>query len=127
MLFSISFVSFSQNSSDSCLVKKDGIYWTQLNENTKIYVRFFGKDSVVTSSSNMSIEDAMNYINAEHAQLILAGKFQNRNCFVTLKAKGELGVVKMEGLVSGNQLALTVINKTDNTYQDFVFEFVPES
>jgi hypothetical protein len=108
-------------------VKKDGIYWTQLNENTKIYVRFFGKDSVVTSSSNMSIEDAMNYINAEHAQLILAGKFQNRNCFVTLKAKGELGVVKMEGLVSGNQLALTVINKTDNTYQDFVFEFVPES
>jgi hypothetical protein len=118
---------FAQAPSDSCLVKKDGIYWTQINENTRIYLKFYGKDSVVTSSSNMTTEDAIEYISAEHAHLMLSGKFQNKNCFVTLTAKGEMGKVKMEGIVSGNQLALTVINKTDNTYQDFVFVYIPES
>lgn len=124
ILFCSQFIS-AQNEVDSCEIRKEGIYVAKLNETTNIYLRFLGKDSVVSSSSTMSIDEAMEYINGEHSNLILSGKFQNKNCYVSLNAKGKMGKVKMDGVVAFDKLALTITNKTDNTYQDFIFIFHP--
>lgn len=119
---------FSQNDSTEvnyCSVKKDGIYYAKYDSTTNIYIRFHEGDTAVTSSSVNNIKLVAKFINKDNAKEALVGKyfFNENTCNLRVKAKNEFGKVKMDGIVSGEVLALTVINKTENTARDFIFKY----
>lgn len=124
ILFIVPILAYSQEDK-KCEIKKEGIYVADIDSNTRIYINFFGKDSVVTTSSQMPIKDAMTYVSQEHQDIILSGKYKFKNCFVQIKAKGKMGKVQIEGIVVNDLLSLSVTNLNDNTYQEFIFKFYP--
>lgn len=110
----------------TCEIKTKGLYVADLGNGTKIFIKFINQDELVTTSSDMSIEQAFEFITKSNRDIILSGTFKVKNCIIYLKAKGETGKVKMEGIVAGSNLALAVSNLNDNTYQDFIFKFYPQ-
>ena len=46
-------------------------------------------------------------------------------CSIRIKAKNDNSKVKMDGFISDDKIALTVINIMENTSRDFVFKFYP--
>ena len=121
--------SLSALKAQSCGVRTDGVYYAQLDSVTNIYIKFCDNDSVITTSSEADVETVIKYMKIENRAYILTGKYivAQGQCMLQIKAKNEFGKVKMEGYINKNGLVLTVINKSDNTYRDFVFKFYPEN
>jgi hypothetical protein len=44
---------------------------------------------------------------------------------VRVKAKNDFGKVKMDGIIAGDKLVLSVVNMDNKTASDFVFNFYP--
>ena len=114
-------------SNKECNLNKNGIYYAKLDSQTNIYIRFYDKDSVVTTSSTNNVKMATKYINKEMGDKLMLGKYltNGSSCNLRVKAKNDFGKVKMDGIISGNRLVLSVINMDDKTTADFVFNFYP--
>tara|TARA_B110000211_G_scaffold231088_1_gene291948 strand:- start:582 stop:995 length:414 start_codon:yes stop_codon:yes gene_type:complete len=127
VLFSIT--SFAQTEeSKQCSISKNGVYYSPIDSISHIYIRFSEGDTVYTTSSDIDYDLATKYVISKNHDHLMHGTFQvnERRCLVRLKAKNEYGKVKMDGIISDDKLILTVINKSDNTSKDFVFNFFPE-
>ena len=133
LVFSIfSFVGFSQNDTtavNDCEIKKNGIYYAQYDKETNLYIRFHDGDTAVTTSSTNKVSAAAQFINKRLGKEMLMGKYftSENSCSIRIKAKNGNSKVKMDGFISGDKLALSVINIMENTARDFVFKFYPTS
>ncbi len=119
---------FCQNDStafDDCEIKKNGIYYAQFDKETNIYIRFHSGDTAVATSSTNNLRKASKFIHKEFGDEMLMGKYftNNNNCSLRIKAKNDFGKVKMDGFVSNDKLALSIININQNTAKSFVFRF----
>ena len=128
----IPFLCFSQNDTtaiDDCSVKKNGVYYAKYNKETNIYIRFHDGDTAVTTSSTNNLGDAVQFVNKRLGEEMLMGKyFTNDNtCNIRIKAKNDSKKVKMDGFISGEKIALSIVNITDNTSKEFVFKFFESS
>tara|TARA_Y100000589_G_scaffold184544_1_gene174843 strand:- start:7155 stop:7604 length:450 start_codon:yes stop_codon:yes gene_type:complete len=127
-----SFACFSQNDTtavNDCVVKKNGIYYAKYDKETNLYIRFHDGDTAVTTSSTNNVGAAAKFVTKRLGEEMLMGKYltSENSCNIRIKAKNEYSKVKMDGFISGDKLALSVINIIDNTSRDFVFKFYPTS
>ena len=121
--------SFAQTEqSKQCSISKNGVYYSPIDSVSHIYIRFSEGDTVLTTSSDIDYDLATKYVVSQNSDYLMNGKFQvnERRCLIRLKAKNQYGKVKMDGIISDDKLIMTVINKSDNTSKDFVFNFYPE-
>jgi hypothetical protein len=118
-LFFVNFYSIAQK----CSIETQGVYVADYKENVKLYLHFFGKDSVLATSSDMSEEEAKQTLIPNGKHNALRGKYNKKDCKVFVDAKNTKEKVKMEGVISGNTLKLTVTNLKDKSFEDFVFKF----
>ena len=127
VIASCSVWSQSNTYSDSCSIKKNGVYYASLDKETNIYLRFYENDTVVTTSSMNNVKKAATYIAKELGDKLMRGKYfiNPSSCNIRVKAKNDFGKVKMDGIISGDKLVLAVINLDDRTASDFVFNFYP--
>jgi len=123
----VSLTGFSQTNTEpvECEVKKNGVYYADYDSTTNIYIRFHDGDSAVTTSSIKDINTAAKFVNKDSGKGMLYGKYFTsvNTCSIRIKAKNEDGKVKMDGLISGDKLVLSVVNVNDNTARDFIFRF----
>ena len=77
----------------------------------------------------VSIQSRAQFVNKRLGEEMLMGKYltSENSCSIRIKAKNDYSKVKMDGFISGDKLALSVINIMDNTSRDFVFKFYPTS
>jgi hypothetical protein len=128
-LFSvIPFLLLSQNDStafNECEIKKNGVYYAEFDKETNIYIRFHNGDTAVTTSSTNNLRKASLFVHEKFGEEMLMGKYftNQNNCSLRIKAKNDFGHVKMDGFISNNKLALSVINMSENTSKNFVFKF----
>jgi hypothetical protein len=128
-LFSVfPFLLLSQNDStafDECEIKKNGVYYAEFDKETNIYIRFHNGDTAVTTSSTNNLRKASLFVHEKFGEEMLMGKYftNQNNCSLRIKAKNDFGHVKMDGFISNNKLALSVINMSENTSKNFVFKF----
>lgn len=110
-----------------CNVMKNGVYYADYDKETNIYIRFHDGDSVVTTSSIKDVKTASKFVNKDMGEGMLYGKYftSNTNCSIRIKAKNDDGKVKMDGLISGDKLVLSIVNVEDNTAREFIFRFYP--
>ena len=133
LVFSVlSFIGFSQNDTtavNDCTVKKNGIYYAKYDKETNIYIRFHNGDTAVTTSSTNDIKAAAQFVTKKLGEQMLLGKYftSETSCSIRIKAKNDNNKIKMDGFISNDKLALSVINIMDNTSRDFVFKFYPTS
>jgi hypothetical protein len=126
----LTMTSLAQNEdTTNCSIYKNGIYHSPIDSISNIYIRFTGSNSVFTTSSDIDYDLASKYIVPANHKYLMTGKYliNERDCLVKIKAKNEYGKVEMEGIISDNRLILTVVNKSDNTAKDFIFDFYPEN
>ncbi len=98
-----SLFSYSQCSS----ISNDGIYIARVDSNTNAYLRFFGTDSVITTTSEIPKKASQQHIIKEHKDLVLHGnKKKNKNCFIKMKLEGISGKAKLEGYMLGDNIGL---------------------
>lgn len=105
-----------------CNLETKGFYVADYKEDVKIYLHFYAKDSLLTTSSNMSIEEAKLTLSPNNKHNALKGKYNKKNCNVFIEAGNGREKVKMEGVISGNTLKLTVTNLKDKSFEDFIFK-----
>jgi hypothetical protein len=128
-LFSVfPFLLLSQNDStafNECEIKKNGVYYAEFDKETNIYIRFHNGDTAVTTSSTNNLRKASLFVHEKFGEEMLMGKYftNQNNCSLRIKAKNDFGHVKMDGFISNNKLALSVINMSENTSKNFVFKF----
>ncbi len=131
-LMFISMQSFAQLDSltySECEIKKNGMYYAELDKETNIYIRFHDGDTVVTTSSENDLKNAAIYINKDLGDGMLIGKYftSDRTCSIRVKAKNDFGRVKMDGIIADDEIMMSVVNIEENTARDFVFKFYPIS
>ena len=92
-----------------------------------LYIRFHDGDTAVTTSSTNKVSAAAQFITKRLGEEMLMGKYftSENSCNIRIKAKNGKSKVKMDGFISGDKLALSVINIMENTARDFVFKFYP--
>ncbi len=119
-LFTIacSFNSFSQ---DSCNVNSKGVYSAQINEETSAYLRFFGADSVITTTSDMPKNISVEHIIKEYKEYVMQGTYVIKGCFIRMKVGGLMGKAKLEGYILDGSIGLSKINLQNNTYTNLIF------
>ena len=128
-LFSVfPFLLLSQNDStafNECEIKKNGFYYAEFDKETNIYIRFHNGDTAVTTSSTNNLRKASLFVHEKFGEEMLMGKYftNQNNCSLRIKAKNDFGHVKMDGFISNNKLALSIINMNQNTSKNFVFKF----
>ena len=128
-LFSVfPFLLLSQNDStafNECEIKKNGVYYAEFDKETNIYIRFHNGDTAVTTSSTNNLRKASLFVHEKFGEEMLMGKYftNQNNCSLRIKAKNDFGHVKMDGFISNNKLALSIINMNQNTSKNFVFKF----
>ncbi len=128
----LSFAGFCQNDTtavNDCEIKKNGIYYAQYDKETNLYIRFHDGDTAVTTSSTNNVKLAAQFINIKSGKEMLMGKYftNESNCNIRIKAKNDYSKVKMDGFISNDKIALSVVNIFENTSRDFVFKFYPTS
>lgn len=116
-----------QEAAPDCIVRKNGIYYADLDSATNIYIRFHEGDTAVTTSSIKELKQAAKFVNNKVGKGMLFGKYftAEGTCSIRIKAKNEFGKVKMDGIVSNDKLVLSVVNIDENTARDFIFRFYP--
>lgn len=119
---------FAQGSENAeCRISHQGVYYSQFDSLTHLYIRFSENDSVFTTSSDIDYDLAAKYVVPSNRKFLMTGKYRvnEGRCMVAFVAKNEFGKVKMEGLINDDKISMTVINKADNTSRDFIFSFYP--
>jgi hypothetical protein len=113
-----SLFSYGQCSS----ISNDGIYVARIDSTTNAYLRFFGSDSVITTTSDIPKKLSQQHIIKEYKKFMLHGTYKTgKNCFIKMKLEGISGKVKMEGYMLGDNIGLSKINLQNNTYVNLVF------
>ena len=132
LLLILSISTFAQTDSSNiapntfdCEVKTNGVYYANLDKEANIYIHFHENDTVVTTSSVKDVELASKFVNKKLGAGMLFGKYfiSDRSCSLRVKAKNEYSKVKMDGIIRDDKLVLTVVNISENTARDFVFQF----
>lgn len=113
---------YSFSFGQKCKIESKSIYVADYKEDVKIFLHFYAKDSLLTTSSNMSMEEAKLTLRPNNKNNVLKGKYNKKNCNVFIEAKNGRDKVKMEGVISGNTLKLTVTNLKDKSFEDFIFK-----
>lgn len=113
----LTFTGFSQCSE----INHNGIYVARVDSSTNAYLRFFGKDSVITTTSEIPKNVSQQHIIKEYKEFILHGKYKKRGCFIKMKLSGISGNAKLEGYLIGDDIGLSKINLQNNTYVDLFF------
>lgn len=108
-----------------CEIKTNGVYYANLDDEANIYIHFHQNDTVVTTSSIKNVDLASKFVNKKLGTGMLFGKYftSDRTCSLRIRAKNEYSKVKMDGIIRDDKLVLTVVNITENTARDFVFQF----
>ncbi|MBO72925.1 MAG: hypothetical protein CMD35_04825, partial [Flavobacteriales bacterium] len=103
--------------------------YAQYDKETNLYIRFHDGDTAVTTSSTNNVKLAAQFINIKSGKEMLMGKYftNESNCNIRIKAKNDDSKVKMDGFISNDKIALSVVNIFENTSRDFVFKFYPTS
>ena len=114
----ISSISFSQS---SCSVNTNGIYVARVDSSTNAYLRFFGNDSVITTTSEIPKKLAAKHIVKKHKQYMLHGTYKIKGCFIKIKVEGIEGRAKLEGHIINESIGLSKVNLQNNTYTDLIF------
>lgn len=113
----LSLNSYSQCSS----INKDGIYIAKVDSSTNAYLKFFGKDSVITTTSDIPRHLSQKYISNDIKQYVLQGRYKKKGCFIKMKLVGMDGHAKMEGYMMGDNIGLSKVNLQNNTYTNLIF------
>lgn len=114
-------VGFSSIAKSQCNVQQDGIYVARVDSNTNAYIKFFGKDSVLTTTSDIPKKISNSYIIKEYKEYILHGTYKQTGCFIRMKVSGIMGEAQLEGYFIENNLGLSKINIQNSTYTDLFF------
>jgi hypothetical protein len=122
-LCSFLFLLNFSTSAQKCSIQSQGVYMADYKENVKLYLHFFGKDSILTTSSDMTEDEAKLVLIPNGKHNALRGKYNKKGCNLFIKANNTNEKIKMEGVISGNTLKLTVTNLKDKSFEDFVFKF----
>ena len=117
------FLSHHFSLAQKCTIETQGVYVADYKEDVKLYLHFFGKDSVLTTSSDMSVDEAILILTPNGKHNALRGKYNTKGCNLFIQALHKNDKVKMEGNITGNTLKLTVTNLKDKSFEDFVFKF----
>ena len=104
-----------------CTLQKEGIYVARVDSSTNAYLKFFGEDSVVTTTSNIPRSLSEDYITKENKKYILHGTYKQKGCFIKMNVSGIMGKAKLEGYFIENNLGLSKINLQNSTYTDLFF------
>jgi len=132
LLLMLSTTTYAQTDSSNiapttfdCEIKTNGVYYANLDEDANIYIHFHQNDTVVTTSSIKDVDLASKFVNKKLGSGMLFGKYftSDRTCSLRVKAENEYSKVKMDGIIRDDKLVLTVVNITENTARDFVFQF----
>jgi len=103
-------------------ISNDGIYVARVDSTTNAYLRFFGADSVITTTSEIPKNLSQQHIIKEYKQFILHGTYKkSKDCFIKMKLKGISGKAKLEGYMLGDNIGLSKINLQNNTYTNLFF------
>lgn len=117
------FLSHHFSLAQKCIVETQGVYVADYKEDVKLYLHFFGKDSVLTTSSDMSVDEAILILTPNGKHNALRGKYNTKGCNLFIQALHKNDKVKMEGNITGNTLKLTVTNLKDKSFEEFVFKY----
>lgn len=117
------FLSHHFSLAQKCTIETQGVYVAEYKENVKLYLYFFGKDSVLTTSSDMSVDEAILILTPNGKHNALRGKYNTKGCNLFIQALHKNDKVKMEGNITGNTLKLTVTNLKDKSFEEFVFKY----
>jgi len=113
-----SLFSYSQCSA----INNDGIYVARIDSTTNAYLRFFGTDSVITTTSEIPRKLSQQHIIKEYKDFVLHGTYKkNKSCFIKMKLEGISGKAKLEGYMMGDNIGLSKINLQNNTYTNLLF------
>ena len=63
-----------------CTIETQGVYVADYKEDVKLYLHFFGKDSVLTTSSDMSVDEAILILTPNGKHNALRGKYNTKGC-----------------------------------------------
>jgi hypothetical protein len=103
-------------------ISNDGIYVARVDSNTNAYLRFFGSDSVITTTSEIPKKLSQQHIIKEYKEFVLHGTYKkSKNCFIKMKLEGISGRAKLEGYMLGDDIGLSKINLQNNTYVNLFF------
>ena len=122
LLFSIISVSVSAQAK-SCSINSNGIYVARVDTSLNVYLKFYGTDSVLTTASELPSKLANTYINKDSKKYILSGTYKLSGCFLKIKVEGMDGKAKLEGYVIDQNIGLSKVNLSNNTYTDLFFFF----
>jgi hypothetical protein len=117
------FLSHHFSLAQKCTIETQGVYVADYKEDVKLYLHFFGKDSVLTTSSDMSVDEAILILTPNGKHNALRGKYNTKGCNLFIQALHKNDKVKMEGNITGNTLKLTVTNLKDKSFEEFVFKY----
>ena len=113
-----SLFSYGQCSS----ISNDGIYVARIDSTTNAYLRFFGTDSVITTTSEIPKKISQQHIIKEYKEFVLHGTYKkNKSCFIKMKLEGISGKAKLEGYILDGSIGLSKINLQNNTYTNLIF------
>lgn len=113
--------SISISAQSNCSIQTEGIYVAHVDSSTKAYLRFFGKDSVITTTSDIPRNISHQHIIKEYKKYILHGTYKLKGCFLKIKVEGISGKAKLEGYILGENIGLSKINLQNNSYTDLFF------
>jgi hypothetical protein len=103
-------------------ISNDGIYIARIDSNTNAYLRFFGTDSVITTTSEIPKNLSQQHIIKEYKEFVLHGTYKkSKSCFVKMKLEGISGKAILEGYMLGDNLGLSKINVQNKTYVNLMF------
>ncbi len=124
LLLSLTFLilglsSFAQNG--SCAINTNGIYVARVDSSLNVYLKFYGKDSVLTTASEIPAKMSNNYITPDNKKYILHGTYKISGCFLKIKVEGMDGKAKLEGYIINQNIGLSKVNLMNNTYTDLFF------
>jgi hypothetical protein len=122
-IFSFLFFFHHFSVAQKCSIETQGVYVADYKEDVKLYLHFFGKDSVLSTSSDMSVDEAILILTPNGKHNALRGKYNTKGCNLFIQALHKNDKVKMEGNITGNTLKLTVTNLKDKSFEEFVFKY----
>ena len=122
LLIGFAVLSSFQSYCQCAPLNKEGIYVAHIDSTTHAYLKFFGEDSVITTTSEIPTESSVANIIKTRKEFMLQGTYKTKKgCFIKMKLKGMTGKAKLEGYLMGNNIGLSKINLQNNTYVNLYF------
>ena len=123
LIFSLFTIVCTLNSfgQESCNINNDGVYVASIDKEHNAYLRFFGSDSVITTTSDMPKNLSREHIIKEYKEFVMQGTYKIKGCFIRMKVEGFMGKAKLEGYILEESIGLSKINLQNNTYTNLIF------